>query len=323
MTEPLPKPDPFMAPILKRMRAEPVPDLDAISVREARAGFAEMNAQWNAPPIAVETVRDLSVPGADGPLRARIYYDGAAASMPVIVYVHGGGWVLGSIDTHDDLLRRLAKAAPGCAILGVDYRLAPEHPFPAPLDDVLAVTRFVSDGGLGAGFDTGRIALSGESAGANLALGTLLAQRDKGERTVAAAALFFGCYGLDFGSFSYTHFGDGSFGLSLAFMRWFWAQYLGKTSVSPLAAPLQADLDGLPPLYLCAAGLDPLLDDTLTLSRRLAETGIAHRLDFHPGVVHGFIQMARELPAATATIEAACRFLTHELKAGSNRCCNT
>ncbi|PYE87861.1 alpha/beta hydrolase [Phyllobacterium leguminum] len=318
MTEPLPKPDPFMAPILHRMRAKPEISLEAISLREARAGFAAMNEQWNTPvTIAVRTVRDLSVPGAAGPLRARIYCDGdGTQAMPVIIYVHGGGWVLGSIDTHDDLLRRLAKAANGCAVLGIDYRLAPEHPFPAPLEDVLAAVRFVAGGGLGAGFDAGRIALAGESAGANLVLGALLDQRDKGQRPVRTAALFFGCYGLDFGSYSYTHFGDGSFGLSLPSMRWFWAQYLDKASVGPLAAPLQADLDGLPPLYLGAGGLDPLLDDTLTLSRRLAETGVAHRLDFHPGVIHGFIQMARELPAATQAIDASVQFMMQGLQLG-------
>ncbi|GGA98899.1 acetylesterase [Brucella endophytica] len=312
MTEPLPKPDPFMAPILRRMRAEPAANMEDISVREARDGFARMNAQWNAPPIPVRTVQNLTVPGAAGSLDARLYCNVESRPVPIIVYVHGGGWVLGSIDTHDDLLRRLAIAS-GAAVLGFDYHLAPEHPFPAPLDDVLAVVRFVAEGGLGGGFDTRRIALAGESAGANLVLGALLDQRNNGNRAVSTAALYFGCYGLDFGSFSYTHFGDGSFGLSLPMMRWFWAQYLGKASIGPLAAPLQADLDGLPTLYLCAGGLDPLLDDTLTLSRRLAETGVAHRLDFHPGVIHGFIQMARELPAAAAAIDAGAGFMMHEL----------
>lgn len=316
MTEPLPNPDPFMVPILQRMRAEPIPNMEAITPREARAGFAAANEQWNTPPIAVRTVRDLTVSGAAGPLKARLYCNNESRPASIIIFVHGGGWVVGSIDTHDDLFRRLAIAS-DCAVLGFDYRLAPEHPFPAPLDDVRATIRFVASGGLGEGFDVDRIALAGESAGANLALAALLDQRDKGDCTVKTAALFFGCYGLDFGNFSYTHFGDGSFGLSLPLMRWFWAQYLGKARVGPLAAPLQADLDGLPPLYLCAAGLDPLLDDTLAMSRRLAETGIAHRLDFHPGVVHGFIQMARELPAATAAINAAARFLTHELQSGN------
>ena len=163
---------------------------------------------------------------------------------PVIVYAHGGGWTFGTNDTHDGTMRTLAGEAKA-AVLGVDYRLAPEHPFPAPLDDVMAAIAFVVSGGLGCEVDSSRIAVGGDSA--------------------APGA----------------------------------------------CAPLHADLAGLPPLHLSAAGLDPLLDDTILLSAKLATAGVRHTVEIWPGVVHGFLRFARDLPAARAALAAAGRDLKH------------
>jgi acetyl esterase len=202
-------------------------------------------------------------------------------------------------------------AASGFAVLGFDYRLAPEHPFPAGLDDMLQAIAFAEAGGLGEGVDATRLMLAGDSAGANLALAALLARRGSGARPARGAALFYGCFAPDFETESHARLGSGGFLLSTARMRWYWRNFLGAETedTRSLAAPGRAALAGLPPLYLAAAGLDPLLDDTLDLSRRLAHAGVAHRLDLVPGVVHGFLRMARELPAARATLEAAGAFL--------------
>ncbi|MBN9063503.1 MAG: alpha/beta hydrolase [Rhizobiales bacterium] len=304
---------PFVAPgmqaILDRARAAPPIDYRAMAMDEGRAVFTKVAAYWNEGRPDVADVSDLSIPGEAGAIPARLYRP-AAGVLPLLLFVHGGGWTFGSIETHDGMMRSLAVAC-GCAVLGVDYRLAPEHPFPAPMNDVLAALAFVEKGGLGAGVDSSRVALAGDSAGANLSLAALLALRDRGGTLPRTAALFYGCYEPGGESPSHRAFGGGDYMLTTANMAWYWGNFLGPNSASPdpTAANARADLAGLPPLYLNAAGLDPLLDDTLLMSRRLAEAGIGHRFDYCPGVAHGFMRMTRELPAARAAIEAAAAYL--------------
>ncbi|CAH1658842.1 alpha/beta hydrolase [Chelatococcus asaccharovorans] len=302
--------DPDLVPILARIKAAPAVDYRTMPMDEARAIFTAGNAAFNRAPPHVAEVTDLEIPGDDGPLRARLYRPSLAEDAPVVVYAHGGGWTFGSVDTHDGTMRRLALRS-GAAVLGVDYRLAPEHPFPKPLDDVLAAIRFVENGGLGQSVDASRIAVSGDSAGANLALAALLARRDAGLPQLRTAALFYGCYAPDHGTASHARLGDGTYLLSTASMQWYWGNFLGALprDTDSLAAPLRAPLKGLPPLYLNAAGLDPLLDDTLALSAALAEAGVSFRLDVVPGVVHGFLRMAAELPAADKALADAGAYL--------------
>jgi acetyl esterase len=230
----------------------------------------------------------------------------------VIVYAHGGGWTFGSIDTHNNIMRRFALVS-GAAVLGVAYRLAPEHPFPTPLHDILSAIRFVEQGGLGTA--PAGIAVAGDSAGANLALASLVARRDAGLPALAGAVLFYGCYEPNYDTTSYQRFGNGTYLLTTAAMQWYWANFLGSSTnrSHPLAAPLRAKLHGLPPLYLNAAGLDPLLDDTLALSAALARAGVPFRLDVTPGLVHGFLRVLSELPAAQKAMNAAAAFLSDVL----------
>lgn len=310
MTAPL---DPFMAPILERMRAAPAVDYAAMQMAQARALFEEGSAPWRVGMPEMEA-RNLDIPSPGGPMRARLLAP-QPGRLPLVVFVHGGGWTFGSVDTHENEMRRLATAC-GCVVLGFDYRMAPEHPFPAGLDDTLAAIAFAEAGGLGDGIDATRLMLAGDSAGANIALAALVARRDAGAAPARAAALFYGCFAPDFGTESHARLGGGSFVLSSARMRWYWQNFLGDDGfeTASLAAPGRAELAGLPPLYLAAAGLDPLLDDTLALSRRLAHAGVAHRCDVVPGVIHGFLRMARELPAAQATLEAAGEFLARTIE---------
>ncbi|GGG48563.1 alpha/beta hydrolase [Chelatococcus composti] len=299
--------DPHFRPIYERMRTAPAIDYRAMPIGEARKTFEALAQPWNEGAPALAAVREFTVRTAAGQMRARLYEPAAdALANGLVVYVHGGGWTFGSVDTHDGTMRNLAQAS-GCAVLGMDYRLAPEHPFPAPLDDVLAALAFAADGGLGRPVDMGRIALAGDSAGANLALAALLARRDRRQTLPPTAALFYGCYAPIFDTASHERLGDGSFFFSTAIMQWYWGNFLGPlpADTAALAAPLRASLQGLPPLYLNAAGLDPLLDDTLLLAEKLAHAGIPFRLDVFPGVVHGFLRMTRELPAAQAAIAAA------------------
>ncbi|MBS7697036.1 MULTISPECIES: alpha/beta hydrolase [unclassified Chelatococcus] len=302
--------DPDLVPILARIKAAPAVDYRTMPMDEARAIFTAGHEPFNRAPPPLAAVTDLELPGQHGSLRARLYQPTTADDAPVVVYAHGGGWTFGSVDTHDGTMRRLALRS-GATVLGVDYRLAPEHPFPMPLEDVLAAIRFVEEGGLGRVVGASRIAVAGDSAGANLALAALLARRDAGLPQLGTAALFYGCYAPDHGTASHARLGDGTYLLSTASMQWYWSNFLGSLpqNTDSLAAPLRAKLDGLPPLYLNAAGLDPLLDDTLTLSAALAEAGVSFRLDVIPGVVHGFLRMAAELPAADKALADAGAYL--------------
>jgi acetyl esterase len=311
-------PDPEMERILERLRALPVIDYPNLPIAEGRAAFAATARPWNEPRPELAEVRGVVLESAGHPVPARLYRPALGEPETLVVYVHGGGWTFGSPDTHDRTVRLLAREADS-AVLSVDYRLAPEHPFPAALDDVAAALDAVACGALGFHLGPGCIALAGDSAGANIVLAALIARRGKGAAPLAGAALFYGCYAPDFGTRSHHRLGDGAFGLSTERMRWYWRNYLGAEGegTASLAAPGRARLDGLPPLYLNAAGLDPLLDDTLDLATRLAEAGVPCRLDIVPGVVHGFAQMTSELTAARDALREAGAFLKAKLRKGA------
>lgn len=303
---------PQMARILAAFAATPGVDFKTLPITLARTTADAGSIAWNdgAPDIPA---REIAV-SADGvSLRGRLYHPKPGTALPVIVYVHGGGWTFGSVDTHDGTMRTLA-AASGCAVFGFDYRLAPEHPYPVPLDDTLGAIAFALAGELGPDVDARRWALAGDSAGATLALAAMIQRRDAGLALPATAALFYGCYAPDFATGSHARFGEGYL-LTTANMRWYWRNYLGAAFEAPpaLAAPLNADLAGLPALYLTAGGLDPLADDTLRLAERLAAAGCAFRHDHVPGVVHGCLRMSRELAPAQAMIDAGAAYITERL----------
>ena len=307
--------DPDMLPILEAMRAAPPIDYTAMPIEAARDVFEQGMAPWNALSPQNLLVEDLTIGGAAGPLRARLFRPDAE-KLPLIVFVHGGGWTFGSVDSHQNEMRYLALKS-GSAVLGFDYRRGPEAPFPAPLDDVLAVIEAVRAGILGDRADASRLALAGDSAGANLALGALLALREAGKPLPQAAGLFYGCFAPVFDTESHRLFGDGSFGLTTERMRWYWGNFLGAAADVPplIAAPLDADLRGLPPLYLMAAGLDCLRDDTFALAERLEAIGAVHEVATVPGVIHGFLGRAPRLPVAQNALAEAGVFLAEKLEA--------
>ncbi|WP_293800064.1 alpha/beta hydrolase [uncultured Bosea sp.] len=303
---------PQMARILAAFAAAPGVDFKTLPIAEARATADAGSIAWNegAPDLPA---REIAVRVDDASLRGRLYHPKPGTALPVMVYVHGGGWTFGSVDTHDGTMRTLAAAA-GCAVFGFDYRLAPEHPYPIPLEDALGAIDFALRGELGPDVDAGRWALAGDSAGATLALAAMIRRRDAGLALPATAALFYGCYAPDFDTVSHARFGEGYI-LTTANMRWYWRNYLGPDFDAPpaLAAPLNADLAGLPPLYLTVGGLDPLADDTVRLADRLAAAGVAFRYDHVPGVVHGCLRMSRKLAPAQDMIEAAAAYITERL----------
>jgi acetyl esterase len=299
--------DPDMAPILADMRTAPAIDYEAIPLAEGRAVFNRIAAAANGPLIAGVTPRDLFLATPGGPLRARLYAPERANSGSLLIYAHGGGWTFGSIESHDRLVAQLAADA-GMPALSVDYRLAPEHPAPAGADDISAAIDAAVAGQFGNSVAAKRIVVGGDSAGANVALGALVARRDRGQVRIGGALLFYGCFAPIFDTWSHRAYGDGSFGLSSARMRWYWRNHLGALPErDPVAAPLYADLAGLPPLYLTLAALDPLADDAVLLARRATESGVRCRLDVVPGVIHGNLRFAHAVPVARQTIHDAAR----------------
>jgi acetyl esterase len=304
--------DPQMQTILDRMRAGPQTDYKTMPIAEARRKSDAGTIPWSDGAPAIPS-RELTIETGTHRMQARLYRPTEKPMKSLILYIHGGGWTFGSIDTHDGTMRNLAVAA-GLPVLGIDYRLAPEHPFPAPLDDVLAAIAFIESGGLDAQLSAADIAIAGDSAGANLALAALLARRDTGLPPLASAALFYGCYAPDFTTASHAEFGGGAYLLTSVNMRWYWSNFLGQESdqTTSLATPVRHDLTGLPPLYLSAAGLDPLRDDTLQLAERLVVAGVPFRCDHVPGVVHGCLRMTRELDAARRMIESGADFIVSQ-----------
>jgi acetyl esterase len=260
--------DPQMQAILERVWAGPQIDFKTMPIAQARRQSDAATIPWShgAPEM---TARDLTIDAGGREMRARLYLPIEGPIVSLILYIHGGGWTFGSIDTHDGTMRNLVEAAQ-LPVLGIDYRLAPEHPFPAPLDDVLTAIAFVETGGLGSPISPHDMAIAGDSAGANLALAALLARRDQSLPQLASAALFYGCYAPDFTTTSHAEFGGGAYLLTSVNMRWYWTNFLGQegTDTTSLAAPVRCALSGLPPLYLSAAGLDPLRDDTLQLAEK-------------------------------------------------------
>ena len=201
-------------------------DRSTLAAAEARAQMAANSVVWNEPLPAMAEARDFSIDGPAGAMPARLMRSEDVESEGVILYFHGGGFVLGSLETHHRLMRLLAIEA-RVTLIGIDYRLAPEDPFPAPLDDCVGAARWLREEAPGLGLDPGRVVLAGDSAGANLALATLLRLRDAGEPLPEGAALFYGCYWSRLGTESHRKYGSGAYRLSTDEMGWFWQHYLG------------------------------------------------------------------------------------------------
>jgi acetyl esterase len=232
--------------------------------------------------------------------------DSAAPFSPVLVYFHGGGFVLNSVATHERLIRLLANRA-GIAVAAIGYSLAPETRFPGQLDEALDAISWLRTNAHPLGLSFSRWAVGGDSAGANLALATTLTLRDRHQVLPDFGLSFYGMFSADLETPSHRAFGGGAFGLTTARVDWFWAQYLADFGQrdNPLAAPLRADLHGLPPQLLIGAGLDCLLDDSRALADRLAAAKAPVTLSVYDGMPHSFAQMSTLLPPADRAISEA------------------
>lgn len=266
------------------------PALDGVSLPDARLIAERVRAPLaQGGPMMVRR-HDLQIATPHGPARVRIHTPTEAARHPALLYLHGGGWVFFSIDTHDRLMRELA-ARSGRVVIGVDYARAPEARYPVAREQTVAAWRWARDNAATLGLDPDRMALGGDSAGANLAITAALALRDAGEHP-DALLLNYGVFGDDDSTESYTRFDGPAYNLGRDEMRGFWDRYLDapRPVDDPLAVPLKADLAGLPRCCLVVPECDVLRDDSLQMAERLRGAGVAVELQRHPGAVHSFLE---------------------------------
>lgn len=284
-----------------------------LTVAQARRRQAEEAAERARPVEPVARVQDGWAEGPTGRIAYRLYHPDGDQRPPALVFFHGGGWVLGGIAYSDAICRRLANAS-ACAVVSVEYRLAPENPFPAGLDDAWAATCWVARSGDVLQVDTDRIAVGGDSAGGNLAAVVAMRAREAGSPALALQALIYPVTACDPRTASLADFAEG-YGLEADGMRWYWDHYgppgidRNGDELSPLLAD---DLSGLPPALVVTAEYDPLRDEGEQYAARLQEAGVPVTLKRYPGAIHGFLDClgeAREADDAMSDIAAHLRAL--------------
>ena len=280
----------------------------ALDVAQMRAGIDGLFGSAAREPVA--RVEERAVPGPAGEIPVRVYAPAERGPLPALVYFHGGGFVCGSLDSHDALCRALANRA-GCLVAAVGYRLAPEHPFPAAPEDCFAAVRWVAQRGRELGVDAARLAVAGDSAGGNLAAVTALLCRERGGPALRHQLLLYPVTARNFETASYRANADGYL-LTRDTMVWFWSQYLRDPADAdnPMAAPLRAkDVSGLPPASVVTAEFDPLRDEGEAYALRLAQAGVPTELTRCPGLIHGFLSFPERIDRAREVIDRLGRRL--------------
>ena len=298
--------EPEVDAILKQLEeagAPPIPEM----TREAFRALLPLQGE----PEPVRVVEEHAVPGPVGRIPVRIYRpEGVAEPTPAFYLIHGGGWVIMDLDSHDPLCRALANKA-GCAVVALHYRRAPEARFPAAVDDCNAVLRWIAAEGTAIGIDPARIAVGGDSAGGNLAAVMTLVSRREGGPSLVGQVLHCPVTNHDFDTQSYRDNAEGYL-LTADAMRWFWDHYLGdgQDGSDPVASPFQAeDHGGLPPVLVQTAEFDPLLDDGRAYADRLREQGVPVTYTEYSGVVHDPWLMFGVVPTGRIALDEAAAFL--------------
>jgi len=294
------------------------PAYHELSPKDARQLFRETRPASTPTPPEIGAVRDLAADGPWGPIPLRLYRPaGVAASTPLaaLVYFHGGGWVIGDLETHDVLCRQLT-AESGVSVVSIDYRLAPEHKFPAAADDAWAATRWVVAHAAEVGLDPNRLAVGGDSAGGNLAAVVALLARDQGAPSIALQVLLYPVTDVAAETPSYRDFAEGYL-LTREGMRWFIAHYLNAKDEAAdwRASPIRArSLAGLPPALIVTAGFDPLRDEGEAYAARLREAGVRVDSVCYGGMIHGFVPMGRLIDTAGRAVSLIAGSLGQALR---------
>ena len=283
--------DPDISRLLQISNATDGPHLDRMTPADARA-WADRMFSPPSRPWSVPLVEDRSIPGPAGPLRVRLYHPAPGKRRPLVVFFHGGGWVLSTVDSYDPVARRLCVEA-DAAVVSVEYRLAPEHPFPAAPEDAIAATEHLLDRATDFGGDPDRIAVAGDSAGGHLAAVAALGVRDRPGPSLALQYLVYPIVDDDFDRESMHHNGTGRI-LERDGMVWFWNQFCPdhQDRKDWRAVPLRAStLAGLPPALVTLAAHDPLFDEGLAYARRLEDAGVQTTVRIARDLIHGYISL--------------------------------
>ena len=292
------------------LNLKPIKDSTPAEAREAmRTRTAGLGPVEDVPAVA-----DHRVPVEGGEITVRLYAPAGVGPHPVLVFYHGGGWVIGDLYTHDGLCRSIVNAA-GCAVASVDYRLAPEFKFPVAVEDSYTALKWVAANGPRLGLDAARLAVGGDSAGGNLAAVMALLARDRRGPRILLQVLVYPVTNYDFGAKSYVENGTG-YVLTTEDMRWFWRHYLSReeqgqeVTASPMRAKSLADL---PPALVMTAGCDPLRDEGDAYAARLRDSGVPVTVTQYPGMFHGFMRMTRILDQARAGLDEVATALRKAL----------
>ncbi|MCB2025398.1 MAG: alpha/beta hydrolase [Ottowia sp.] len=292
--------------LVERMAKAPYPPLHTLSAAEAKAAHAKTHGVLDVPPPALPRVDNITVPARDGAaLPARLYAPGTEAGLPVLLYLHGGGFTIGSIDSHDVHCRALALAS-GAAVLSLDYRLAPEHRFPTAVHDAWDALQWLArEGAARLGLDATRLAVGGDSAGGTLAAVSAIHARDAGLRLALQLLIYPGTTDHQ-DTDSHAEFAHGPV-LDKQLIDWFFHHYIDSVDRSDWRfAPLRHDdVEGVAPAWIGLAECDPLVDEGVHYADKLRAAGVPVALEIYRGVVHGFITMARSIPEALQLREEA------------------
>lgn len=301
--------DAIVKGLMDQMAATPQPKLWELAPAQGREMYRAMATVLEPPAIAIGKIENTAMPGPAGEIKLRVYTPvaGGGAALPAVVFFHGGGWVIGDLETHDALCRTLANEA-GARVIAVDYRLAPEHKFPAAADDAYAAVKWVEENAAQLGVDPNRIAVAGDSAGGNLAAVVCLMAKQKGGPRIVHQLLIYPVTQWKADTGSMNNFAEGYF-LEKKTMHWFFDQYAPGADpsdwrLSPLAA---TDMAGLPRAYVVTAGFDPLRDEGKAYADKLNRAGVAAVYTDYPSMVHGFFNMSGVIPTAREAIAEAAK----------------
>lgn len=292
------------------------PDLTAAPFAVRRAVAEAGRARWAAggPEMADTQERRLGNPGA----RVRIHIPRLGEKLPILVYVHGGGWTLFSLDTHDRLMREYAARA-GIAVVGVDYSLAPEHKFPRAIEEIAGVVAALANCADTFGLDGSRIAIGGDSAGANMSVAASLLLRDRGHAMPKAMLLNYGAFDHRPRP-SWQRFDGPAYALEAAEMTQFWDHYARTPDdlENPLAVPMLAALDRLPPAFMAIAACDILVDENRAMAERLRQFGVDVDARIYDGATHSFLEAVSIAPLARRALDDSAEWLARRLRAGGD-----
>ena len=301
--------------VLQMFEEQGVPPFDSLPPDQAKVVFGDVFATAPEDKLPLARVEDRTIPGPAGEIPIRIYSPSASEALPGLLHYHGGGWVILNLETHDGFCRRIAAGAE-CTVVAVDYRLAPEHKYPAAMLDCYAALLWVAENAAEVGVDADRLGVIGDSAGGNLAAAVALRVRDQGGPELRLQLLNYPALDPTMAMPSIAENAEGYF-LTRSSMEWFWGHYMSEETdlEDPYLAPLVAkDLSGLPAAMVVTAEFDPLRDDGEAYADRLQEAGVPVELRRFDGVFHGFVFMGDAIAKAKQALELELRFLRAAFK---------